>query len=85
MFSEELNEEDQRNPVKDQMVRPKRNGSIRDLKDYASIERGLYRRLHGGFLSMCVSEREGNNKLKELHEQTYGIIEKVRGYLDQFF
>ena len=73
MFLEEPNEKDWRNPLKDQMVRPERNGSIRDLKDYALIERGLYHRLHGGILSRCVNEREGKKKLNELLEQTYRI------------
>lgn len=80
MFSEELDEEDWRNLVKDQMVRPERNGSIRDLKDYDHIERGLYHRLHGEIMSRCVNEREGKKKQKELHEQTYGIIKKVIFY-----
>lgn len=80
MFSEDLDEEDWRNLVKDQMVRPERNGSIRDLKDYDHIERGLYHRLHGEIMSRCVNEREGKKKQKELHEQTCGIIKKVIFY-----
>ena len=33
-------------------------GSIKELKDYTLIERELYRRLPGGILSKCISEKE---------------------------
>ena len=42
-------------------------GSIKELKDYILIEGELYRRLLGGILSRCISEKKGKLRLEELH------------------
>ena len=55
-------------------------GSIKELKDYTLIERGLYRRLPEGILSRCINEKEGKLKLEELQNQIYGVAEKSSLY-----
>ena len=48
--------------------------------DYTQIEGELYRRLPGGILSRCITEKEGKLKLEELHTQACGVAEKVSLY-----
>lgn len=48
------------------MEKLEHGGSIKELKDYTLIEEELYKRLPGGILSKCISEKEGNLKLEEL-------------------
>ena len=55
-------------------------GNIKELMDYTQIEGELYRRLLGGILSRCITEKEGKLKLEELHNQACGIAEKVSLY-----
>ena len=55
-------------------------GNIKELMDYTQIERELYRRLPGGILSKCITEKEGKLKLEELHTQACGVVEKVSLY-----
>jgi len=57
MFPEEPNEEDKRSEIKREVGKLKREGSIKELKDYTLIEGELYRRLHKGILSRCISEK----------------------------
>ena len=40
----------------------------------------MYRRLLGGILSRCITEKEGKLKLEELHTQACGVAEKVSLY-----
>ena len=55
-------------------------GSIKKLKDYTLIEGELYRRLPGGILSRCISEKKGKLRLEELHSQACGVAEKISRY-----
>ena len=55
-------------------------GSIKDLREYALIERELYRRLPGGILSRCINEKERKLRLEKLHTQVCGIAEKISVY-----
>ena len=55
-------------------------GNIKELKDYTLIKGKLYRRLPGGILSKCISEKEGKMRLEELHNQACGIAEKISLY-----
>ena len=80
MFLEKPNEEDWRSEIKREMGKLKHRGSIKELKDYTLIEGEQYRRLPRGILSRCISEREGKMKLEELHNQIYGVAEKVSLY-----
>ena len=53
--------------IKEKVEKLEHGGSVKDLKDYTLIEGELYRRLPRGILSRCVNEREGKQKLEELH------------------
>ena len=55
-------------------------GNIKELMDYTQIEGELYRKLPGGILSRCITEKEGKLKLEELHTQACGVTEKVSLY-----
>ena len=55
-------------------------GSIKELKDYTLIEGELYRRLPGGILSRCISEKKGKPRLEELHSLACGVAEKISRY-----
>ena len=55
-------------------------GSIKELKDYTLIEWELYRRLSGGILFRCISEKKGKLRLEELHGQACGVAEKISIY-----
>ena len=55
-------------------------GSIKELREYALIERELYRRLPGGILSRCINKKEGKLRLEKLHTQVYEIAEKISLY-----
>ena len=48
--------------------------------DYTQIEGELYRKLPGGILSRCITEKEGKLKLEELHTQACGVAKKVSLY-----
>ena len=80
MFPEEPGEEDWQSAIKREMGKLEHGGSIKELKDYILIKGELYRRLPKRILSRCISEKEGKLKLEELHNQTYGNIEKVSLY-----
>ena len=62
------------------MGKLKHKGSIKELKYYTLIEGELYRRLPRGILSRCISKKEGKLKLKELHNQICGVVEKTSPY-----
>ena len=55
-------------------------GSIKELREYALIERELYRRLPRGILSKCINEKEGKPRLEKLHTQVCGIVKKIGLY-----
>ena len=59
------------------MKKAESEGKIKELKDYTQIEGELYRRLPGGILSRCINKKVRKLKLKELHTQAYGIVEKI--------
>lgn len=77
---EESGEDDWRSVIKKEMGKLKHGGTIKELKDYTLLEGELYRRQPGGILSRCISKKEEKLKLKELHNQTYRVIEKVSLY-----
>lgn len=67
MFPKEPSEEDWWTAVMKEMGKLDYGGSIKEVKDYTLIEGELYKRLLGGILSKCISEKEGKLKLEELH------------------
>ena len=81
MFPEEPEQQDWRSGVKEKMKETRHGGSIKELKDYTLIEGELYRRLLGGILSKCISEKKGKLRLEELHSQTCGVMEKISLYM----
>jgi len=80
MFPEESEQKDWRDEIKGKIGKLEHGGSIKELKDYTLIEGELYRRLPGGVLSRCISEKEGKMRLGELHSQACGITEKISLY-----
>ena len=67
MFLEESEQQDWRSGVKEKIKEAGHGGSIKELKDYTLIEGELNRRLPGGILSRCISEKKGKPRLEELH------------------
>lgn len=55
-------------------------GSVKELRDYALIERELYRRLPRGILSRCINEKQRKLRMEELHTQVCGTSEKISLY-----
>ena len=80
MFPEEPEQQDWRSGVKEKIKEAGHGGSIKELRDYILIEGGLYRRLPGGIQSRCINEKEGKQRLEELHSQVCGIVEKINLY-----
>ena len=50
------------------------------MRDYTLIEGKLYKRLLGGILSKYISKKEGKLRMEELHNQVYGVAEKIGLY-----
>ena len=80
MFPEEPEQQDWRNKIKEKIKEAGHGRSIKELRDYTLIKGELYRRLPGGILSRCISEKEGKLRLEELHSQVCGVIEKISLY-----
>ena len=80
MFPEESEQKDWRDEIKREIGKLEHGRSIKELKNYTLIERELYRRLSGGILSRCISEKEGKLKLGELHNQVCVVAKKFSLY-----
>ena len=58
MYLGESKQWDWRSKVKEKMKKAEPGGNIKELMDYTQIEGELYRRLPGGILSRCITEKE---------------------------